>query len=46
MNVTRNGDRVLIEMSVGESMAFAARMGEVLGMSKDEMDLIFEEVLA
>lgn len=45
MNVTKNGDRVLIEMSVGESMALAARMGEVLGMSREEMDLIFEEVL-
>ena len=46
MNVTKNGDRVLIDMSPGEAMALAARMGEVIGMSKEEMDLIFEEVLA
>lgn len=46
MNVSKNGDRVLIDMSVGEAMALAARVGEVLGMSKDEMDLIFEEVMS
>lgn len=45
MNVTKSDGRVLIEMSTGEAMALAARMGEVLGMSKDEMDLIFEEVM-
>ena len=46
MNVTKNGDRVLIDMSTGEAMALAARVGEVLGMTSEEMDLIFEEVLA
>lgn len=45
MDVKKNGDRVLIDLSIGEALALAARIGEVMGIGQDEMDKVFEEVL-
>ena len=46
MEVSKSGDRVTIEMSKGEALLFAARIGEVLGVSQKELDEVFEEVLS
>lgn len=45
MDVSKNGDRVLIDLSVEEALALAARIGQVMGVSQDELNVIFEEVL-
>jgi hypothetical protein len=46
MEVSKSGDRVTIEMSKGEALLFAARIGEAMGISQDELDEVFEEVLS
>ena len=45
MEVTKSGDRVLFDLSVEEALGLARRMGQVLGVSEEEMNLVFEEVL-
>lgn len=45
MEVYKSGDGVRIEMTLSEALLFAARIGEVMGISEDEMNAIFEEVM-
>jgi hypothetical protein len=46
MNAYKDGDTVLVEMSVQEAVLMAKAMASALGLSEEELSAVIEEVQA